>query len=456
MRPTDAGHGAGKKPQGAERLKSGLRRIREAAKRDKGERFTALLHHITVDLLRASYKKLNPKATPGVDGVTWSQYGEGLEDKLKDLHGRVHRGSYRAKPAKRSYIPKDGKEMRPLGMAALEDKIVQQATVWVLERIYEEDFLGFSYGFRPKRSPHNALDALYMGIKVKKINWILDADIRKFFDSMQHEWLLKFVEHRIADRRIHRLIRKWMRAGVTEDGKWSKTTVGTPQGAVISPLLANIYLHYVLDLWVQKWRKNHVHGDMIVVRYADDVVFGFQHEKDARIFRRELKKRLQKFGLDLNERKTRLIEFGRYAAERRAGRGKGKPETFDFLGFTHISGRSRKNGRFILMRKTARKRLQAKMKDIRRQLMWHKHKPIPEQGAWLRLVLRGYFNYHGIPGNGDALKAIRCDTGRAWLKALNRRSQRDKANWTLMKELMEKWLPTTRIIHPYPDARLAV
>jgi len=296
-----------------------------------------------------------------------------------------------------------------------------------------------------------------MGIKTQKINWILDVDLRKFFDTMQHEWMLKFIEHRIADQRIHRLIRKWLRAGVSEEGEWSETAVGTPQGAVISPLLANIYLHYVLDLWVKKWRKTRAHGDMIVIRYADDAVFGFQYENDAHDFWRELKDRLAKFGLNLNEKKTRLIEFGRYAAERRKERGEGKPMTFDFLGFTHISGRSRNNGRFILMRRTSAKRLRAKAKDIRRKIVWHRHKPIPEQGNWLRLVLQGYFNYHAIPGNGRALQAVRRETGRAWLRALQRRSQRGRtANWTQMKELMAKWLPASLIRHPYPDARFSV
>lgn len=450
MSTTEKGRSAGK------HLSNGLMRIREAAKKDKHIRFNALLHHLTVDLLRASYKKLNPKATPGVDGVTWEDYGAGLEERLKDLHGRIHRGAYRAKPTRRSYIPKGEGESRPLGIAAFEDKLVQQATVWILEQICEEDFLGFSYGFRPGRSPHRALDALYMGIKVKKIEWILDADIRKFFDSIQHDWMIKFVEHRVSDQRIVRLIRKWLKAGVSEDGQWSSTKEGTPQGAVISPLLANIYLHYVLDLWARNWRKHHAHGDMIVVRYADDVVFGFQYGNDAVAFQQALEERLSKFGLSLNKEKTRRIEFGRYAAERRAARGEGKPETFNFLGFTHISGRSRNNGRFLLKRKTARERLQAKMKDIRRMLMWHKHKPIPEQGAWLKLVLQGYFNYHGVPGNGPALQAMRSDTGRAWLKALRRRGQRDRTNWTLMKELMAKWLPPAHIVHPYPDTRFVV
>ncbi|MEK7994581.1 MAG: group II intron reverse transcriptase/maturase [Planctomycetota bacterium] len=455
MSSTDAGRSDGK-PGTAESLSQGLRRIREAARRDKTARFSALLHHMDVELLRKSYWKLNPKATPGIDGVTWKEYGENLEERLKELYERVHGGRYRAKPARRSYIPKPGGESRPLGIAALEDKIVQQGTVWILEQIYEEDFVNFSYGFRPGRSQHNALDALYMGIKTRKVNWILDADIRKFFDTIQHEWMLKFIEHRVADKRITRLIAKWLKAGVTEDGRWSSTVEGTPQGAVASPILANIYLHYVLDLWVKKWRKNTAHGDMIVVRYADDATFGFQYENDARAFLEELKERLRKFGLSLNEEKTRLIEFGMYAAERREKRGEGKPETFDFLGFTHISGRSRNNGRFLLKRKTSRKRLHTKMRLIRQTLKQHRHKPIAEQGAWLRLVLRGYYNYHGIPGNTPALKAIRCEAARAWRDALRRRGQRDRTDWDHMKELIAKWFPPVRIVHPYPDARLAV
>lgn len=441
----------------SEHLFSGLHRIREAARRDRSVRFSSLLHHVTEGLLEDSYRKLNPRATPGVDGVTWAAYGEKLGERLGELHSGIHRGSYRAQPARRSYIPKGEHERRPLGIAALEDKIVQQATVTILEQIYEEQFLGFSYGFRPGRSPHNALDALYMGIKVRKINWIMDADIRQFFDRMQHDWLLRFVEHRIADRRVLRLIGKWLKAGVSEDGQWSGTTVGTPQGAVISPLLANIYLHYVLDLWVRQWRERHAHGDMIVVRYADDVVFGFQYQNDARAFGRALRERLGKFGLELNEGKTRLIEFGRYAAERRAERKQGKPETFEFLGFTHISGRSRRNGRFLLQRRTSAKRLRRKSTEIRRQLLYHRHRPIPEQGRWLRMVLQGYFNYHAIPGNGRALQALRCETGRAWLRALRRRSQRGRRfNWEMMKELMAQWLPPALIRHPYPDARFRV
>jgi len=415
------------------------------------------MHHITVGLLKVSYQRLNPKATPGIDGVTWKEYGVGLDSRLSDLHGRVHRGGYRAKPAKRSYIPKEDGERRPLGIAALEDKIVQQATVTILEQIYEEDFLGFSYGFRPGRAPHRALDALYVGIKRRNINWILDLDIRKFFDSVQHEWIQQFVEHRVADRRVLRLIQKWMRAGVSEEGQWSRTTVGTPQGAVISPLLANIYLHYVLDLWVKKWREERASGNVIIVRYADDGVLGFQNRSDAETLLRDLAERLKKFGLSLHPEKTRLIEFGRYAAERRAQRGEGKPETFNFLGFTHICGRSRKNGRFLLLRRTTASRLRKKMKEIWRTLYWHRHAPVPEQGRWLRQVLRGYFNYHAIPGNSRALQALRRETGRAWRHALRRRSQRGRTvNWDYIKKLAAEWLPPVQILHPYPDVRFGV
>lgn len=451
------GNGKGRTQCRTTPLSTGLQRIRESARKGKEVRYNSLMHHITVDLLNASYHKLNPKAAPGVDGMTWTEYGQGLVERVRALHEKVHGGRYRAKPARRRYIPKGEKEMRPLGIAALEDKIVQQAVVWILEQIYEEAFLGFSYGFRPGRSPHNALDALYMGVKVRKVNWILDADIRKFFDSIRHEWILKFLEHRIADRRMLRLIRKWLRAGVSEEGTWSETRIGTPQGAVISPMLANIYLHYVLDLWVQRWRKRNAKGDVVIVRYADDFVMGFQYATDAEAARRELAERLRGFGLTLHEEKTRVIEFGRYARERRVERGEGKPETFDFLGFTHMSGRSRKNGRFILQRQTSAKRWRAKIKDIRRNLLWHRHAPIPEQGRWLQSVLRGYYAYHGVPGNSRRLSALRRETARAWLHALRRRSQRGRAfNWTRMQGLVATWLPPVRLTHPYPDERLTV
>ena len=395
-------------PEAASRTQSrldawiALQRVREVARRDRRARFTALLHHVTVDLLRESFYALKRHAAPGVDGLTWEQYEADLEDRIPDLHRRVHLGTYRAQPSRRTFIPKADGRMRPLGIAALEDKIVQQAVVSVLNQIYEVDFLGFSYGFRPGRGPHDALDALWVGLMGKKVNWVLDADIRGFFDAIDHGWLVKFLEHRIADRRVLRLIQKWLRAGVSEDGQWSKTEVGTPQGAVASPLLANVFLHYVFDLWVQQWRTKFATGDMIVVRYADDFVVGFQHRRDAERFLQELGGRMEKFGLALHPEKTRLIEFGRFAAENRRKRGEGKPETFTFLGFTHICGRKHWSGGFIVKRKTAAKRLRAKLREVKEALLRRRHEPIPELGAWLRSVMRGYFNYHGVPGNTAA------------------------------------------------------
>jgi RNA-directed DNA polymerase len=431
----------------------GLLGVREAAKRDKTMRFTALLHHVNPELLRASYFELKRQAAPGVDGMTWQEYGRNLEERLDDLHGRIHRGAYRAKPSKRAWIPKADGRQRPLGIAALEDKIVQQAVKTVLEQIYEEDFLGFSYGFRPGRSCHNALDALWVGIAHRKVNWVLDADIRGFFDNIDHEWLLKFVEHRIADRRILRLIRKWLKAGVSEDGQWSRTTVGTPQGSVISPLLANVFLHYVFDLWANQWRNRHARGSMIMVRYADDFVVGFQDRGDAERFLRELRKRLEQFGLQLHPDKTRLIEFGRYAAERREERGEGRPETFDFLGFTHCCGKTRK-GAFTIKRKSIAKRMRAKLQEIKRQLTTRMHDAIAEVGGWLRSVVRGWYNYHAIPGNINCLDEFRTQIQRLWRRILRRRSQKGRVwTWTRIQRLTQRWLPRAQILHPYPDER---
>lgn len=440
-----------------EDLSIGLRRIREAVRRDSRTQFTSLLHHITVDLLREAYLELNPKAAPGVDEVTWTEYGQGLEERLKDLEDRIHTGRYRAKPSKRIYIPKEDGRRRPIGIAALEDKIVQQAVVWLLQQIYEEEFLSFSYGFRPGRSQHNALDAIWVGVTQRKVNWVLDADFRSFFDSISHEWMGKFLEHRIGDPRILRLIRKWLRAGVSEEGEWSKTVVGTPQGAVISPLLANIYLHYVLDLWVKWWRKRHAKGEVIIVRYADDFVMGFQYQQDAELFQKELEVRMQKFGLEMNAAKTRLIEFGRFAIENRQKRGEGKPETFDFLGFTHICAKRRKDGGFTINRKTIAKRLRRKVKEINDKLMRMRHNPVSDQGRWLRAVVQGYFNYHAVPGNRNALDAFRTLLARAWMRSLRRRSQKARSlKWKRMKRWVEQWLPTPRILHPYPNQRLCV
>jgi len=434
----------------------GLWGVREAAKRDKKLRFTALLHHVCPELLQASYFALKRSAAPGVDGMTWHEYGRNLEERILDLHDRVHRGVYWAQPSKRAWIPKADGRQRPLGIAALEDKIVQQAVKTVLEQIYEEDFLGFSYGFRPRRGCHNALDAVWVGITQRKVSWVLDADIRGFFDAIDHEWMLKFLEHRIADRRVLRLIRKWLRAGVSEDGKWSRTTVGTPQGSVISPLLANVFLHYVLDLWVNQWRQRHARGEVIIVRYADDFVMGFQYQEDARRFLEALRKRLAKFSLELHPEKTRLIEFGRFAAERREKRGQGKPETFNFLGFTHGCGKTRK-GEFTIKRKSIAKRLRAKLHEIKEQLVRCMHRPVVEIGKWLRSVVQGWMNYHAVPGNIRSLDQFRTQTARLWLHVLRRRSQKGrKRTWERFKRLIQRWLPKSKILHPYPNERLIV
>lgn len=435
---------------------NGLERIHKAAGQDKTLRFTSLMHHITETLLHDAYKALKRDAASGVDGETWQEYGEHLEERVADLHGRVQGGGYRAKPSKRIWLPKPDGRKRPIGIASLEDKIVQQAVVWVLNQIYEEDFRGFSYGFRPGRSQHNGLDAVYVGITQRKISWVLDADIQGFFDAISHEWLIKFLEHRIADQRLIRLIRKWLRAGVSEEGVWSKSTVGTPQGAVISPLLANIYLHYALDLWVDNWRKTS-QGEVIIIRYCDDFVIGCQYRNKAEQLLKELRERLAKFGLELHQGKTRLIEFGRFAAANREKRGDGKPETFDFLGFTHICAKTRKGGRFTIRRKTIAKRLRSKLKEVRKEVMKRRHVPVPDQGKWLRSVVNGHLNYYGIPGNRQATDTFRTEVMRDWFKALRRRSHKARSlTWERFKRLVRMWLPTAKVRHPYPNQRLCV
>ncbi len=435
---------------------SALARVREAAERDKQVRFTALLHHVyNVEHLRAAYHALKRDAAAGIDGETWQHYGEALEENLGDLSGRLKRGAYRAKPVKRTYIPKADGRQRPLGIPTLEDKVVQRTTVDVLNAIYETDFLGFSYGFRPGRSPHNALDALYAGLLTRKVNWVLDADIRGFFEAIDHEWLVKFVEHRVADRRVVRLIQKWLNAGVLEDGTRTWSEKGTPQGGSVSPLLANVYLHYAFDLWVRRWRKTRAEGDVIVVRYADDFIVGFQYREEAERFLAELRERFAKFGLELHPEKTRLLEFGPYAAENRRRAGTGKPETFDFLGFTHICGKKR-SGRFTVVRQTIRKRLQAKLSAVKAELRRRLHEPIPEVGAWLASVITGHINYYGVPMNWPALVIFRFQVGRLWYRALRRRSQTARLTWERMRRLIQRWLPRPRITHPYPLRRLGV
>jgi RNA-directed DNA polymerase len=448
----NASKDAAPRPQNRTRASIGLRGVRERARRDRRARFTTLLHHVTVKRLRESFLALKRKAAPGVDGQTWGEYREHLDERLPDLHGRVHRGSYRAQPSRRAYISKEDGRQRPLGIAALEDKIVQHAVGKVLSAIYEEDFAGFSYGFRPRRSQHNALDALWVGLTRRKVNWVLDADIRGFFDALDHEWLLRFVEHRIADRRVLRLIRKWLRAGVLEEGRWSRTDMGSPQGAVISPLLANIYLHYVLDLWVGAWRKEKARGDMIVVRYADDFVLGFQHREEAERLLGALRARLERFGLDLHPDKTRLLEFGRFADPNRRARGEGRPATFDFLGFTHRCAKTRR-GCFTVGRQTIGKRLRATLRKIKERLHRIRHWSIPEQGRWLRSVVRGWLQYHAIPGNFARLKAFRNMVDRYWLRALRRRSQRSRMTWERFRRACARWLPKPSVLHPWPNVR---
>jgi group II intron reverse transcriptase/maturase len=436
---------------------SALKRVRQVARKDRKARFTALLHHVCdQDALRAAYLGLKREAAPGVDGETWKHYGEALEENLLDLSDRLKRGAYRAKPVRRVYIPKADGRQRPLGVTALEDKIVQRATVTVVNAIYETDFLGFSYGFRPGRSQHNALDALYTGLLTRNVNWVLDVDIRGFFDAIDHGWLMKFVEHRIADQRVLRLILKWLNAGVLEDGKRSRVEEGTPQGGSASPLLANIYLHYAFDLWAQSWRRKRAHGDVIVVRYADDIVMGFQSKAEAERFRAELVERLRQFRLELHPEKTRLLEFGPLAAENRMRRGQGKPETFNFLGFTHICGKKRSNGRFTVVRQTIRKRMQAKLSEVKATLKRRMHEPVPKVGAWLRSVVAGHIRYHGVPTNGRALHTFRFQVARLWHRALTRRGQNGRVRWDRMRRLIDRWLPPARICHPYPLRRLGV
>jgi RNA-directed DNA polymerase len=439
--------------QSGKRMSQGLDGVRKAAKERRQERFTSLLHHLNVDLLRDSFYALQRKASPGVDGMTWQEYESGLEDRLIDLHSRVHRGAYRAQPSRRIYIPKADGRQRPLGIAAVEDKIVQQAVVTILNQIYEVDFKGFSYGFRPGRSPHQALDALTVGIQRKKVNWILDADVMGFFDNLSHEWALKFIEHRVADRRILRLIRKWLKAGVSEDGQWSETDKGTPQGAVVSPLIANVYLHYLFDLWADVWRRKAAKGDVIIVRYADDLVLGFQQRTDAVRFLEAFKERLAKFGLELHPDKTRLIEFGRYAARELKRRGEGKPETFNFLGFTHFCGQRHKTGTFTVWRITAKKRMVAKLKAIKAELRRRKHDRTSQVGVWLRSVVTGYYQYHAVPGNIDQLRLFQRRVNRLWRNVLVRRSQRAQKKWEKFAPVFDRWIPTPRVLHPHPDAR---
>jgi group II intron reverse transcriptase/maturase len=437
---------------------NGLAAVRLAAQRNKQTRFTALLHHITIDLLKQSFRALERNAAPGIDGMTWHAYQEeNLEGKLLDLHGRIHRGSYRARPAKRTYIPKADGSQRPLDILCLEDKIVQQAVVYVLEAIYEADFLGFSYGFRSGRGQHDALDALYAGLMRKRVNWVLDADIQGFFSAMSHNWTLRFLEHRIADKRILRLIAKWLKVGVvTKEGRIERSMRGASQGAVVSPTLANVYLHYALDLWAHRWRQNKARGDVIIIRYADDFIASFQNEHEARAFLQDLHERLREFELALHPAKTRLIRFGRFAAEQRKKRGEGKPETFDFLGFTHFCTRSKAGG-FVIGRKTIKKRMVAKLKALKVELRKRMHESIVATGEWLNLLLKGHLNYFAVPGNSLSLWWFFHEIRWRWLRSLRRRSQKANLSWEKFHRLTDRFFPPIKILHPQPlhrfDAR---
>jgi group II intron reverse transcriptase/maturase len=432
---------------------NGLAAVRQAAQQSKGVQFTALLHHITIELLEQSYFALKRNSAPGIDGVRWQAYGENLTEKLTELHVRIHRGGYCARPARRTYIPKPDGSQRPLSILCLEDKIVQQAVVFILEAIYEADFMGISYGFRPGRGQHDALDALHAGIYRRKVNWVLDADIQGFFDAMGHDWIIRFLRHRIADKRILRLIAKWLKVGTTDGSRAIRSNRGTPQGAVISPILANIYLHYAFDLWSHAWRRKRAAGDVIVIRYADDIVLGFQHEQEGQAFLHDLRERMRKFELALHPDKTRLIRFGRNAVEQCRKRGQAKPETFDFLGFTHFCTRSRITGVYVIGRKTIKKRMRAQLQAIKMELRRRWHDPIARTGAWLNKVLTGHLNYYAVPLNARSVTWFFSRVKALWRRTLARRSQRAYINWEKLSRLVDRFFPPIRILHPMPCHR---
>jgi len=444
-----------RRAQDRESVTQALDRVQQAARQRKKEKFTSLLHHIDPAMLRTAFNAIRRDAAPGVDGETWVDYEKDLDRRIDALRSKIHRGAYRALPSRRSYIPKEDGSKRPLAITALEDKIVQRATAAVLSAIYEEEFLGFSYGFRPGRSQHDALDALVVGITSRKVNFILDADIRSFFTEVSQQWVVRFLVHRIGDKRIIRLVQKWLRAGVLEDGAVTVEEKGTGQGSVISPLLANVYLHYVFDLWAERWRRREATGDVIMIRYADDIIVGFEHESDARRFWDAMRERLREFSLSLHPEKTRLIEFGRHAATNRARRGLGKPETFKFLGFVIICGKSRRGG-FLIKRKSRRDRMRTKLREIKEELQRRRHQPIPETGKWLAQVVSGYFGYHAVPTNGSAMSAFRYHVIVLWHRQLCRRSQRARVVWDRMNKLVDDFIPKARVLHPWPSVRFAV
>jgi RNA-directed DNA polymerase len=436
------------------RVPSGLDRVREAASRNKEQKFTTLLHHVDEAALLRAFRTINRNATAGVDGVTWKQYEEGLEERLRSLCTRIHRGAYRPLPSRRTYIPKEDGTKRALGIAALEDKIVQGAVAAVLGAIYEVDFLGFSYGYRPGRGQHDALDAVSVAIQTKRVDFILDADIRGYFDTIDHAMLLQFVQERVQDPRILELIERWLKAGVMDDGQWKTSETGTPQGSTISPLLANIMLHYVLDLWAQWWRQTKARGEVIIVRYADDFIVGFDHEQDAKAFQTALQARLREHRLELHPDKTRLIEFGRFATDRRSRRGEGKPETFNFLGFTHICASSEKG--FWVKRIPKKEKVRAKLKELKKKLRRLMHRPVAVVGAWLTKVLNGVYVYYAVPGGLWPLQKMRKQLGYIWFKVLRRRDQRRTLNWGRMRTIVDTWLPQPRLMHPLPAERFFV
>lgn len=436
---------------------SSLYRIRKTAKENSSLRFNNLLHHITPELLHHAYENLNKKAARGIDGETWHSYGQGIAGKIKNLHTKIHTGRYKPQPSKRIWLPKPDGRQRPIGIAVVEDKVVQQALVWIIQSIYEEDFLGFSYGFRPQRHQHKALDALFVALTQRQVNWVIDADIKGFFDNIDHNWMMKFLGHRISDKRVLLLVEKMLKAGVSDEGTWSASTMGSPQGSVLSPLLANIYLFYVLDLWINKWRKQEARGEIYIVRYADDFVISCQYQDDANRLLEELNVRMKQFNLALHEEKTRLLEFGRNAIKNREKHGKGKPETFTFLGFTHICGKLRSNGNYTVKRFTIAKKQRAKLQEIKILLIKNRHVNLMEQGKWLRSVIIGYANYHGVPGNTKALSNFRGQICKIWRKALRRRSNKArKLNWYKMKRIISFFIPNVRITHPYPSQRFYV
>jgi RNA-directed DNA polymerase len=449
--------GTTRRTQGRERVHAALGRVRQAAEQKKGERFTALLHHIyAIDTLRAAFHELERDAAPGVDGETWAHYGQELEARLAELSDRVRRGAYRPQPVRRVYVPKrDGQQQRPIGVPVVEDKIVQRATVSVLNAVYEPEFAGFSYGARPGRSAHQALAALDRALEKRPVKWVLDADLRDFFGSLDQQWLVRFVEHRIGDKRVVRLIRRWLAAGVLEDGVWTRSATGTPQGGSVSPVLANVYLHYVIDLWAQRWRKTVARGEVIIVRYLDDFIVGFQNRMDAEAFLDALRARLGRFGLQLHPNKTRLLEFGRYAAQNRRERGQGKPETFQYLGFVHSCGRTRTGG-FTVRRQTDGQRFRRKLKEVSDELRRRWHAPIPEVGRWLAAVVRGHCQYYGIPGNSQAIRRFRDAVCRLWQRGLGRRSQKGQVNWARMHRLEARWIPPAYIAQPSSSVVFAV